>query len=115
MHNGQDFKLYGLGDVVTAPRVRGLGYGSRIVKEATTHIGSDRETDAALLLTEPRLEGLYRRSGWESMPELVVRTGEYNEHPRGESLPMMVFVSANAKGMRERMQARPLVLPGKEW
>src|SRR5688500_18770789 len=60
-HIGRDWKLYGLGDVVTAPRLRGLGYGSRIVQEATTHIRSDCEADAAVLLTQPRLETFYGR------------------------------------------------------
>jgi hypothetical protein len=114
-HLGQDFKLYGLGDVVTAPEVRGLGYGSCVVKEATSHIKSNREADAALLLTEPRLEGFYRQSGWESVPELVVITDEYKVHNRSDSLPMMVFLSTSAKCVRAGFHATPLILPGNEW
>lgn len=75
-HLSRGLKLYGLGDVVTAPELRGSGYGSRVVREATAYIRSDREADAALLLTGPGLEAFYRRCGWEAVPELEVRTDE---------------------------------------
>jgi predicted GNAT family N-acyltransferase len=114
-HLHRNFKLYGLGDVVTTSRLRGLGYGSRIVQEAATHIRSDCEADAAVLLTEPRLEAFYRRMGWEAMPELEVRTSEYDEHNEGDCLAMMMFASASARRVRARFQASPLILPGDEW
>ena len=112
-HLGRGLKLYGLGDVVTAPELRGSGYGSRVVREVTAHIRSDREADAAVLLTEPGLEAFYRRFGWETVPRLEVRTGEYEEHHLGDSLPMMLFLSASAG--RAGFHASPLVLPGDEW
>jgi predicted GNAT family N-acyltransferase len=62
-HLGRGLKLYGLGDVVTAPALRGSGLGSRVVREATAYIRSDREADAAVLLTGPGLEVFYRRCG----------------------------------------------------
>ena len=114
-HLSRGLKLYGLGDVVTAPGLRGSGYGSRVVREATAHIRSDREADAAVLLTGPELEAFYRRCGWEAVPELEVRTDEYDEHHRGASLPMMLFLSASAGSMRAGFHASPLVLPGDEW
>jgi GNAT superfamily N-acetyltransferase len=114
-HIGRDLKIYGLGDVVTAPKLRGLGYGSRIVQEATTHIRSDCEADVAVLLTEPRREAFYGRIGWQAMPELAVRTSEYDEHDDGDSLAMMLFMSASARQVRASFHASPLVLPGDEW
>jgi predicted GNAT family N-acyltransferase len=114
-HLGQSFKLYGLGDVVTEPKFRRKGYGSRIVEEATTHIKSDREADAALLLTEPSLETFYRRSGWKYVPGLRVMTGEYDECSIGTTFPMMMFLSAKAYTSREVFPEDRLVLPGNEW
>lgn len=111
-HLGRSLKLYGLGDVVTTPELRGLGYGRRVVREATAHIRSDHEADAAVLLTVPGLEAFYRRCGWEAVPELEVRTDEYDEQHRG-SLPMMLFLSTTAG--RASFHASPLVLPGDEW
>jgi hypothetical protein len=83
------------------------------VREATAHIRSDSEADAAVLLTRPGLEAFYRRCGWETVPELEVRTDEYDEHQRGDSLPMMLFLSATA--VRAGFHASPLDLLGDEW
>lgn len=114
-HLGRCLKLYGLGDVVTAPELRGSGHGSSVVREATAYIRSDHEADAAVLLTGPGLEAFYRRRGWEVVPVLKVRTDEYDEHHHGDSLPMMLFLSASAGLMRPGFHASPLVLPGDEW
>lgn len=114
-HIGRDWKLYGLGDVITAPEFRGLGYGSRIAQEATTYIRSECEADAAVLLTKPRLAAFYGRIGWEAMTELEVRTSEYDEHNNGDSLAMMLFISASALLMHASFHASPLILPGDEW
>lgn len=114
-HLGRGLKLYGLGDVVTSPELRGSGYGGRVVREAAAYIRSDREADAALLLTGPGLEPFYQRCGWEAVPELEVRTDDYDEHHRGGSLPMMLFLSASAGSMRPGFHVSPLVLPGDEW
>ena len=115
IHSGRGSKLYGLGDVVTAPDLRGSGHGSSVVREATAHVRSDHEADAALLLTGRELEAFYRRGGWEAVPELEVRADEYDEHNRGGILPMMLFLSASARRVRAGFQASPLVLPGDEW
>ena len=115
MHLGRSLKLSGLGDVITAPRLRCSGYGGRVVREATAHIRSDREADAALLLTEPGLEAFYRRCGWESVPGLEVKTDDYDEHNEGVNLPMMLFLSESAGHMRAGFCASPLILPGDEW
>lgn len=62
-HQGQRLKLYGLGDVITLPEYRRRGDGGRIVQEATSHIQSDREADAALLRMET-LGGEERGGKW---------------------------------------------------
>jgi GNAT superfamily N-acetyltransferase len=114
-HIGRELKMCGLGDVVTSPELRGSGYGSHIVREATAYIRSDHEADAAVLLTGLGLEAFYQRCEWEAVPGLEVRTDEYDEHHRGGSLPMMLFLSAAAGRMRQGFNASPLVLPGDEW
>lgn len=114
-HNQQHFKLYGLGDVLTVPQCRHQGYGNRLVQEATAHLSSDPEADAALLLTRPELAELYRRSGWEHVPGLRVVTGEYDGHESGDVFPMMLFLPAAAHVSRESFASQTLVLPGDEW
>ena len=114
-HLEQNFKLYGLGDVLTEPQARGRGYGSRIVEKATSHIRSDSQADVAVLLTEPKLEPFYRRSGWECVPGLQVATKESHASAAGSTIPMMLFLSPRAKAAREIFSRDILVLPGDEW
>ena len=111
-HLGQRFKLYGLGDVVTKVGFRHKSYGGRIVREATAHIKSDREADAAVLLTEPKLEMFYRRSGWDYVAGLRVVTRECDA---GATFPMMLFLSVKARAARETFATDTLALPGDEW
>ena len=114
-HLGRSFKLYGLGDVVTKPGFRRNGYGGRVVNEATTHIKSDREADAAVLLARPELGGFYRRGGWDYVPGLRVATGEEDECAAGGTFPMMLFLSAKARAARALFPKETLTLPGDEW
>ena len=114
-HNDQHFKLYGLGDVITVPEYRHRGYAGRIIAEATAYIRSDPEADAAVLLTRPQLEALYRRSGWESISGLRVTTGEYDAHEARDTIPMMLFLSVAADVARAGFASHTLVLPGDEW
>lgn len=65
--------------------------------------------------TVPGLEAFYGRCGWEAMPGLQVRTDEYDEQHHGDSLPMMLFLSASARRVRAGFHVSPLVLPGDEW
>lgn len=114
-HLGQNFKLAGLGDVITKPEFRRSGYGRLVVEEATSHIQSDREADAAVLLTEPKLEAFYRGSGWGIVPGLSVATSEYDESASDEVIPMMLFLSAKAQATRAIFPKETLLLPGDEW
>ena len=114
-HLGQSFKLYGLGDVATRPGFRRKGFGRRVVGGATAHVMSDREADAAVLLTEPKLEPFYRRIGWEYVPGLRVATGESGGCAAGAAIPMALFLSARARAARAIFPRERLVLPGDEW
>ena len=114
-HRGKRLKLYGLGDVITLPEYRRRGYASRVVQAATAHIQSDPEADAALLITESELGGLYRRSGWEYVRELRVESGEYEGQEASDTCAMMLFLSKAARCAREGFASSLLVLPGDEW
>ena len=113
-HRGQGLKLYGLGDVVTRPEQRQIGYGGRLVEEATSHIRRDEEADAAVLLTEPTLEQFYRRYGWEQVAGLRVATGD-SQGTAVAPFAMMLFISPRARAARDLFADDPLVLPGDEW
>jgi predicted N-acetyltransferase YhbS len=114
-HLGRSFILYGLGDVITAPEWRRHGYGGRVVEEATAHIKSDREADAAVLLTGRELEAFYGQRGWECVRGLRVITSEGDGCAAEAAFPMMLFISAKARAARRHFTRDMLVLPGDEW
>jgi predicted GNAT family N-acyltransferase len=114
-HQDQHFKLYGLGDVITVPKYRRKGYGSRIVQAATAQIWSDPKADAAVLLTKPELAALYQQSSWEYVPGLRVASDEYGGYEASDVFPLMLFLSAAARDARANFASHPLVLPGDEW
>jgi hypothetical protein len=92
-----------------------MGYGSSIIQAATAHICSDPKADAAVLVTEPGLAAIYRRSGWEHVQGLQVVSSEHDEHEAIESYWMMLFLSAAARAARGSFARDMLVLPGDEW
>ena len=114
-HVGTALKLYGLGDVVTRPEARRRGYARWLVGESTSHIEFDVDADAALLLTAPELEALYRKCGWDRVPGLRVVTGEHGRISEATTIPCMIFLSEKARALRERFTSQELVLPGDEW
>lgn len=110
-HLGQNFLLYGLGDVITKPEFRHQGCGRRVVAVATAYIQADHEADAAILQTVPELEAFYNHCGWVSVPGLRVTTNELAE----ASFPMMLWLSDIALSARATFTKHNLVLPGNEW
>jgi GNAT superfamily N-acetyltransferase len=114
-HVGQTFKMYGLGDVFTFPASRGRGYGRQIVQAAADYLHADPEADAAILLTEPALEGFYHYSGWEHIPAMSITVGERDNPRKCDDFPMMLFLSQKARQMRSAFETEPIFLPGDEW
>jgi predicted N-acetyltransferase YhbS len=111
-HQGQFFRLYGLGDVLTPPACRRNGFARQVVQAATAQLCADPQADAAILLTGTTLAALYEACGWEPMPALrVACDGRENN----DALPMMLFLSTKARAAREGFADNLLLLPGDEW
>lgn len=105
-------KLYGLGDVVTAPVARRRGYARRVIEAATRRITSDPTADAAILFTKPEVQSLYMSFGWESIPSLVVQTAETAD-AGFDTVPMLLLLTEQGQSLR--MPGASLELPGHEW
>ena len=114
-HNGQTYKLYGLGDVFTYPASRNKGYGGQVVASATDYIRADPKADTALLLTEPSLHSFYQQSGWQHISDLSISFGDYQNPQSYTGYPMMLFLSKKAQEARRDFQKYPIFLPGDEW
>jgi GNAT superfamily N-acetyltransferase len=78
-HGGETFNVYGLSSVFCYPTHRGLGFGERIVSEATSYIRKQPDADLALLFCGDRVRSLYTRQGWGHIAGLRVLSGPENE------------------------------------
>lgn len=111
----QTLKVYGLGDVITAPESRRAGYAGRIVEAATAYIRSVPDADLGILLTVPRLESWYGRQRWVHVPGFRVATDDYENEFAPEPFPMILLRSAGMHTARAQLSRRILVLQGDEW
>ncbi len=111
----QILKVYGLGDVITAPESRRAGYAGRIVEVATAYIQADPDADLGVLLTVPRLESWYGRQGWVHVSGFRVATDDYESEYAPEPFPMILLLSAGMRTARAQLSRCILVLPGDEW
>jgi predicted N-acetyltransferase YhbS len=114
-HAGQTYKLYCLGDMLTYPAFRHRGYGQQVVKAATDLIKADATADAAILLTDPELEGFYGQSGWEHIDGMAVLKGSRDEPIDYDSFAMMLFLSPQGEAGRAAFTTQTVFLPGYAW
>jgi GNAT superfamily N-acetyltransferase len=99
-HGGVNFRTYGLRSVFTFPALRRRGFGTEVVRCATSVIRQTSDADLAVLFTMPRLVAFYERSGWEAMPSTKFLIGDRTAPTRQRDLAMMLFLSA--AGRRQR-------------
>lgn len=86
---GDSLTLGLLGGVITAPRWRGQGYGSALLKHAAGFICDEMGCDFGLLFCGEGLVAFYERLGWQLVPNAYVY-----DQPRGKTeghLKLMVF------------------------
>lgn len=100
-HAGQVFGTYGLSSVFTFPALRRRGFGSEVVRRATSGIRQSVDADLAVLFTAPGTEPFYERAGWQAMPSTAFLIGDRASPRRHPGVAMMLFVSA--KGNRHRL------------
>ena len=99
-HAGLAFRIYGLSSVFTFPALRRRGYGTEVVRRATSRIRQAGDADLAVLFTTPGTVPFYERNGWQAMPSTEFLIGSRAAPTLHRDLPMMLFVSA--KGQHHR-------------
>ena len=106
-HAGEDYRVCGLGNVLTYPASRGKGYGRQVVEAATSYIVAS-DADVAALFCAPALEGFYQKSGWEAIRGGVTLTGPREAPAAYVALRMMLFVSVKGQAGRHAFETPPL-------
>lgn len=114
--DGQPYQLYGLGDVMTFPKFRKRGYAGQVVQTATDLIKTETSADFGLLWTEPENYNLYRRSGWEVMPNLTTLTGD-PAHPDSydDESAMVLFCSDKGSNARTIIGQSDIYIGTAKW
>lgn len=107
-HAGQDFVVYGFGNMLTFPPYRKLGYGRTILRAAREFIEKSA-VDVAILFCDKSLEKYYAPEGWRAThsPTYVGYSGESVLY---EPLRMMIFVSQRGKAAQEDFENLPLYI-----
>ncbi len=99
-HSGAQYRVAGVGAVVTFPNFRKMGFGRRAVVEATRII-DESDADIAALFCPFKLVGFYRRLGWSIQVEGLTTIGD-PASPQIESEPrLMRFISEHGRSGQE--------------
>lgn len=105
-HAGQEFTIYGFGNMLTFVPYRKQGYGRKILRAATEFIRQS-SVDVAILFCDKSLEKYYAAEGW-----LATHSPTYLGYPEKqlpyEPLRMMLFLSEKGKAARADFENSPL-------
>jgi len=103
-HAGQDYSIYGFGNMFTFKPYRKNGYGRKILHAATEFI-QQSDVDAGALFCDKSLDRYYGAEGWVTTksPTHV----SYTDEPY-EPLRMMLFVSEIGRANRKAFDELPL-------
>ncbi len=111
-----EYKLAGLGEVMTFPHFRKRGYAGQVVQVASDLIKNEMSADFGLLWTEPKNYNLYRRSGWELTPDLVTLYGDpANPNKYEDEAGMVLFCSDKAQQARETIASSEIYIGTSKW
>ena len=99
LHKGNEYRAFGLSEVVTHPNFKRSGFAFRLLKEAVLYI-ENNSPDICIFTCYPALVPLYSRAGLELMKDTYVVGGTPNHPLRSCELglsTMMGFYSDLAK------------------
>ena len=106
MHAGEEFRVYGFGNMFTFPPYRGEDHGHKLLDMATDTIEKS-DADVGVLYCNERLETFYASKGW-IMTKSPTRFGSPEEYEDSEEQRMMLFVSEKGRRNRNTFDEQPL-------
>ncbi|MCM3222928.1 GNAT family N-acetyltransferase [Bacillus sp. AR8-1] len=90
-HHGENYKAFGLSEVMTNPAYRKQGYGLKLIKEAALFI--ERNTpDISIFTCEPSLVHFYSLGGWNHIKNTNVIGGTKDKPFRSDSLGLATMI-----------------------
>lgn len=107
-HAGNDYQIYGFGNLLTFPPYRKRGYGGQILQAATDFIHQS-QVDGGILFCDRLLEPFYGAKGW-TITRAPTRLGKLDQYKEYEPSRMMLFVSENCQRGRADFETEPLYI-----
>ena len=105
-HAGNDYHVYGFGNMLTFPPFRKQGYGRQILSAATDFIRTSN-ADVGVLFCDPSLENFYASEGWWTTHS-PTRLGQPEHYEVYTPSRMMLFISEKGLVSREDFERQPL-------
>ena len=106
VHTGNDYHVYGFGNMLTFPPFRKHGYGRQVLSAATELIRKSN-ADVGVLFCDPSLENFYASEGWATTPS-ATRLGEPELYDTYHPSRMMLFVSQKGLDHRQDFERQPM-------
>ena len=107
-HAGQDYTVYGFGNMLTFPPYRKQGYGRKILGAASDFIGQS-DVDVAILFCDKSLESYYGSEGWLTTPSPTY-LGYSGQPVEYEPARMMLFASEKGKAAQKDFENSTLYI-----
>jgi hypothetical protein len=107
-HAGQNYRVYGFGNMLTFPPFRWHGYGGQVLRAATQFV-RESDVDAGILFCDPRLEPFYQTESWVTTHS-PSRLGGPERYEKYEPLRMMLFVSEKGLQNRADFETQPFYI-----
>ena len=95
-HQGESYRVGGVGEVMTCPTFQHEGHGRRVVTAATNFI-LHSDADLGMLFTGDEIAPFYEHNGWIGLPDLRLTYGEPAQPKFDDEFVMILPVTEHAK------------------
>jgi GNAT superfamily N-acetyltransferase len=106
IHEKDEYKVYGFGNMFTFAPFRRKGHGSQILRRATEYI-RESDADVAILYCDPSLEGYYAAQGWAATRS-ETRMGHPDKYEVYEPTRMTLFISPKGLSNQAEFEHSPV-------
>lgn len=102
-----EYRVYGLGNVLTYPASRHQGFGGQVIAAADRYIDRS-DADVSALFCTAELEPFYARYGWRRAAETFIISASNEKMTPLDELRMMRFISEKGLAGRQQFMSDPL-------
>ena len=113
-HQGESYRVGGVGEVMTCPTFHHEGHGTRVVTAATDFI-LHSDSDLGMLFTGTDTAPFYEQNGWIGLPDLRLTYGEPAQPKFSDEFVMILPVTEHAKNHRADFEHGSIFVGASLW